>query len=971
MTDAAGTMGLVTRAALVDPTGTPMVGRSRELGELRERFAACADGDPQVVVIGGEAGIGKSRLVAELLRDLPGPSRVAVGHCLELGPDGPPFAPFAAVLRGLAADLGADRLAELAGPGRAELAGLAPELGPAVLDDPVGRGRLFEAMATLLERCAADSPLVLVVEDLHWSDSSTRDLLRFLTRTIGEARVLFVLTYRRDELHRSHPLLPWLIEVDRLPTAHRIVLERLTDPEVDALVRQIAGDVPDRAALRIRQRSQGIPFFVEELATCADRDATIPETLRDLMLTRVERLSPRTRDVLRVASAASSRVDHPVLLAVMDSDEAALDDALREAVTGQVLVVDPGREAYSFRHALMREAVHDDLLPGEHARLHARYAQALEKSARPEQAGEIAHHWMSAHEADRAFEWSLRAAEHSRGIYAWREQMTHLERALDLWDQVSAPAERAGFDRWELLRRTSRAAANLGLPDRAIALLDAALAEVDPAQSPQVVAHLLLKRAGQCEGAQRDPMADLDRALALAAEGSRDRAAALGARAAVLMIEADLVGARAMAEQAFAAARACADEGMVGAVHNTLGCVLIQLGDFAAGSAHLDAARDLAERTGNPMELFRYYGNYSDVLIGAGRFSEAISVARAGRRSAAERGLARTQGAFMAGNEVEASVLAGEWGAALATADDALRMDPPQVTRGHLYVLRGIVQVRRGELGPAADGIDRAGELLTRAARQPQHVLPLALARAELAWAEGDQEQALAVLRGAAEPFGGTVPPSAGWPFAWAWGRMLLEAGVPDEPGRAQIVTHLEAAAPHPGRLALAAAQADALAGTADPDWAGAVRAVAAAEGLRHELADARLRWVEQLVADGDRDQARAQFALAWQVIEELSDRALVPLASRIAARGRIPLPRAQEVAGEPAGRVMLTPREREVLRLVAAGRSNGQIADELYISVKTASVHVSNILAKLGVPSRTAAAAWAHEHLAEEAPGA
>jgi DNA-binding CsgD family transcriptional regulator len=404
-------------------------------------------------------------------------------------------------------------------------------------------------------------------------------------------------------------------------------------------------------------------------------------------------------------------------------------------------------------------------------------------------------------------------------------------------------------------------------------------------------------------------------------------------------------------------------------VHNTLGCVLIQLGEYAEGSAHLDAARALAERTGNPVELFRYYGNYSDVLIGGGRFTEAISIARAGRRSAAEHGLARTHGAFLAGNEVEAGVLAGEWDSALATADDALRMDPPQVTRGHLYVLRGILQVRRGELAPAADAIDRAGELLTRAARQPQHVLPLGLARAELAWAEGEHEGALAVLRRASAPFGGTVPPAAGWPFAWAWGRMLLEARAHDDPGRAQIVAHLAVIAAHGGWVALARAQAQALAGEAEPDWAGAVRAVAAGEGLRHELADARLRWVEQLLAVGDREQARAQFALAWQAIEELSDQALVPAASRIAARARIPLPRsAQELRSGP---VALTPREREVLMLVAAGRSNGQIADELYISVKTASVHVSNILAKLGVPSRTAAAAWAHEHMSGELPEA
>jgi DNA-binding NarL/FixJ family response regulator len=396
--------------------------------------------------------------------------------------------------------------------------------------------------------------------------------------------------------------------------------------------------------------------------------------------------------------------------------------------------------------------------------------------------------------------------------------------------------------------------------------------------------------------------------------------------------------------------------------------VLIQQGDFEAGSVHLDRAREQAELATNPLHLFRYYGNYSDVLIGAGRFAEATAVARAGRRVAAEHGLARTHGAFLAGNEVEAGVLAGEWDAALATAEEALRMDPPQLTRGHLHVLRGILLVGRGHLTTAEEAVDRAGELLTRAARQPQRMLPLALARAELAWAQGASANALAGLARAAEPFGGTVPPAAGWPFAWSWGRMLIDADAGDHPGRIRIVEHLAEAAPHPGWLAMAAAQAQALAGVATPDWAAAVLAAAACEGLRHELADARLRWASQLLADGHRDRAREQFDAAWQVIEELADQALVPSASRIAARARFPVPRNRVAPAEPRSTAPLTPRELEVLHLVAQGRSNGQIADELFISVKTASVHVSNILAKLGVPSRTAAAAWAHEHLDDAA---
>jgi DNA-binding CsgD family transcriptional regulator/tetratricopeptide (TPR) repeat protein len=939
-----------------------MVGRSQELMELRERFAMAEGGEPQVVVVGGEAGIGKSRLIAEFADTLPTEAELAVGHCLELGPDGPPFAPFSTLLRSLVADLGVQALAELAGPGSADLAGLLPELGPAP-HDPMGRGRLFEAMATVIERAAEREPLVLVVEDMHWSDSSSRDLLRFLLRTVGEARVLFLLTYRRDEMHRSHPLLPWLAEVDRLPNAHRITVERLSDPEVDELVQQLAGDVPRRAAARIRERSQGIPFFVEELAECCDRDLTvIPETLRDLMLARLDGMTPQTRELLRIASAAGTLVDHTVLLAVVDSDEASLDTALREAVGRQVLVVDRAREAYAFRHALMREAVHADLLPGEHARLHARYAEALEKFARPEQAGEIAHHWGSAHEADKAFEWSLRAADHSRSIYAWTEQLAHLERALDLWDQVSAPEERAGFDRTELLARTSRAAANVGLPDRSIALLDAALAELGPDADASRVAHLRVRRAVQCDSAQIDPFADLHEAAGLAAPGSADLAAALTAEASLLMLEARLDRALAVAERALATAEQCGQARQLSGAHNTLGCVLMQLGRSDEGQVHMDSARDIAMSQDAAPELFRYYGNYSDMLIGGGRYDEAIALAREGRQVAARRGLSRTTGAFLAGNEAEAGVLAGRWDESLATIDEALRLDPPGSTRGHLNTLRAILQVRRGDVSGAADSVDRAAEHLTRAVRQPQYMLPLALARGEIAAADDDLDAALALMLQAAREAGPFVPPASGWSFAWAWGRLLAEAGQPAPPELAAIVAHLADVTGHPGWIALTTAQARALGGE-EPDWADAVAALEAGVGLRHELADARLRLAETLAEADEHERARAEVLAAWAAIEELGARSLGPRAARAAAAAHVTLPRRSGGPGSSRADTLLTPREREVLTLVAAGRSNRAIADELFISVKTASVHVSNILAKLGVSSRTEAAAWAHAH--------
>ena len=457
------------------------------------------------------------------------------------------------------------------------------------------------------------------------------------------------------------------------------------------------------------------------------------------------------------------------------------------------------------------------------------------------------------------------------------------------------------------------------------------------------------------------------------------------ARASFLMIDGQMERARQTAELALVAAEERGDIKQLSNTHNTLGCVLFQLGSSEQGQHHLDLAHDFAVTAGSGHELFRYYGNYSDLLIGAGRFREAADMARGGRRAAAEQGLSRTQGAFMAGNEVEAEVLAGHWDDALATIEEALRLEPPPVSRGHLRTLQAMILVRRGEVSEAADVADLAAEHLTSARHQPQHMLPLATVRAELAVADGDHDTALQGMLEASRSAGAVVPTSAGWPFVWAWARMLLDAQAPEPPELSAMVEHLCAVSPHPGWRTLTSAQSTALAESAQvqpdgdsadrpgPDpvrtsWEAAVRALVEGEGLAHELADARIRLARELLAAGRREDAATELGRAWSTINELDDQSLVAPASRAAAAGRIPIPRAERPS-TAEGAAPLTPREREVLALVAAGRSNRMIAEELFISVKTASVHVSNILAKLEVGSRTEAAAWAHAHLATSSP--
>ena len=341
--------------------------------------------------------------------------------------------------------------------------------------------------------------------------------------------------------------------------------------------------------------------------------------------------------------------------------------------------------------------------------------------------------------------------------------------------------QRAGFDRVELLTRTSSAAARAGLPDRAIGLLDAALAEVDPAPKPERVAHLLVKRAMQCEGVGIDPMADLDRALALAGPGSRDRAAALAARAAVLMVEGQMPAGPADGRAGPSWPPRSAGTSSSSATPTTRSDASCSSSAAARRASTTSTSRTASRSTaGSGPELFRYYGNYSDVLIGAGRFREASEMAREGRRAAAEQGLSRTQGAFLAGNEAEAEVLAGHWDDALATIDEALRLEPPPVTpRPPAHAPGDASSSAAATSSAAADAADRAAEHLTAARRQPQHMLPLAVVRAELAVADGDHDDGAADDAASARPRpqAPLVPTSAGWPFAWAWARLLLDAG--------------------------------------------------------------------------------------------------------------------------------------------------------------------------------------------------
>src|SRR4051794_18936945 len=262
-----------------------LVGREADLAALRDALKRTRSAEPSTMLVGGEAGVGKTRLVEEFCRSLAGePVRLLTGQCLELGEEGLPFAPFAGAVR---------ELLRAEGPGifdgrEREFARLLPELGPPPEPGDARRGLLFESVGALLARLSAEQPLVLVIEDLHWADRSTRDLIGFLVRSAHIPQLLLIATYRTDELHRGHPLRPFLAELDRVRGVQRLEVSRLDRDGTAEMLTALLGAEPEpRTVETIAERTQGNPFFIEQFAAASDPGCgDIPDSLRDLLLTR-------------------------------------------------------------------------------------------------------------------------------------------------------------------------------------------------------------------------------------------------------------------------------------------------------------------------------------------------------------------------------------------------------------------------------------------------------------------------------------------------------------------------------------------------------------------------------------------------------------------------------------------------------------------------------------------------------------
>jgi DNA-binding CsgD family transcriptional regulator/tetratricopeptide (TPR) repeat protein len=981
------------------------IGRREELASLATLLGQAAERVPAFALIGGEAGVGKTRLVRELTGSAAGLGfLVLTGQCVELGAEGLPLAPLVDALRTLNRVMAPDDLAAVLGPAGASLARLLPELTPGAEAPGAGaaggdlhKSQLLEMVLGLLDRLSTRQPVVFGIEDLHWADQSTLDLIAFLVRSLRDSRVLVLATYRSDELHRRHPLRPLLASWERMRSAGHLELQRFDRDEVTAQLAAILDREPAPDAVdAIFDRSGGNAYLVEELARAtvdSGDPADLSPTLRDVLLSRVDALSPDTQRLLRTAAVAGRTVPDRLLAAVAGIGETEFFAGLREAVENHLLEVDPRGPGYAFRHALTRDAVYEDMLPGERVQLHAAYGAALARE--PGLAGDeaalpaaLAYHWYAALDLPRALPAAIDAASSALASYAPAEALRHLERAQEIWPRVDDAPQRTGLDQIELSARAAEAAYRSGALGRSQSLLAGALAQLPEGKDP-VRRALLLERYSMTQrdgGHTVDAVVSLEQALGLlpAGETSQAHVTMLATLSGVLMRAGDMERAAEVARRAVTAAQTAGATGAQAEAEITLGSTRSYLGPAEAGLEPLRSGIQLALDADLPATALRGYVNLSDVLELLGRHVEAAQTARDGLELALQTGLARTFGSYLIGNQAEPLLRLGEWAEVDRLVSEALTELPEGVFGATLEELQTELAALRGQYDDAARRL-RDARRLVGGTTDVQFTQPLQFSEAMIALGQGDLAAARQVI---AAGLAGTPLSWAAryaWPLVWLGLRIEADQATRYRDRRepvpavvtdrvadlAGLVGQLSTPAPPArGYRALAAAeQARAEGSGQDAAWAAAVAEWRAA-AEPYPLAYALLRQAETAIASGDRDLAAAAVNEARELAGRIGAEPIATEAEALIRRGRLdPGPAADpeaDEAAEPTGadelaRFGLTEREREVLPLLAAGQSNPEIARALFISAKTASVHVSNILAKLGVSGRVEAAAVAH----------
>jgi DNA-binding NarL/FixJ family response regulator len=965
---------------------TSMVGRAADLDQLRTLIGLGNSApNSQVVLLAGDAGVGKTRLLTELGQQAGGAGwRVVKGHCLDFGDSAPPYLPFSEVFSSIASDYPAlaasvirafPALASLV-PARSGLdggTGAPPRMEPS---------DLFEAVHAGLTQIAGSAPLLVVVEDLHWADHSTREMLSFLFARRFAAPVAVIGSYRSDDLHRRHPLRAAVGEWARLPGVARLQLQPLTDTDVRHLVRSLhPASISETKLSGIVARAEGNAFFVEELVAAADMaGSSLPTDLVDLLLVRVDRLDEDVRLVVRTASVAGRKVSHQLLARVVDLDDVSLDRSLRAAVEANVLVpVAP--DAYAFRHALLAEAIYDDLLPGERVRLHAAYTRVLAAGEAEGTAAELAGHARAGHDTAIALRASIQAGDEAMALAGPAEAAHQYEHALEILADRHAVALDPPVDSVALALRAGDASVAAGNVYRAIALFEDQLRQLPPDASDIDRASLLLALAGAALQAETS----ID-ALQATAEAVRlipaEPASALRARA--VNMHARTNADRRRDDDAAQWARLAVELGrqlhlpeVVADATTTIARIDERAGAPELSRQALEEAVTHATEAGDAAAELRALAVLAGIHYAVGHLPEAAKVSY----EAVERAVCH--GRPWAPYSLDARVLGGivaydrgDWDEALRIAD-VHGESPPGLAEALLGSVGMAVAAGRGQ----AQAVKIFPQIRAWWTREGQIAILSAGAAIDLYGDAGQLDEAIAVY----DDVLACIAELWDMPHFQAQIRFagLLLGQLSAAAGRSASseLTALAARGDDLAETAWAAAQHNRQLGRPEGIESAAWLARVSAEQLRlhwltgvdapdedaliaawrlsvevfeqfghpFETARSQARLAAVLRAAGQSEEADTTLALARETATQLG---AVPLLAELRAIVPGAVARRPEL---PHGQEALTGREEEVLALLATGRSNRAIGEQLYISA-----HVSNLMAKLGAHGRTEAVAIA-----------
>lgn len=983
------------------PISSPvLIGRQAEVASLHALIDLARQGQGQVVLLSGEAGIGKSRLAAEVKTQAQG-FLVLHGNCFPTDRSSP-YAPLLDLLGASPTGYLEPLARELAllHPGLAPVSSSEPPLRP--LDPEQEKRRLFVALTQFFTGLATKEPVLFMVEDLHWSDETSLEFLHALARRCAHHPLLLVLTYRNDEVHPG--LRNWLTQLDREHLAHEFVLTPLARSEVDAMLRAIFDlqrPMPAATLDAIYDLTEGNPFFIEEVLKSLIiaggivsahemwegqpwNELPLPRSIQGAVQQRLDRLSEAAREVVILAAVAGRRFDFALLQRITQSDEPELLRLMKELIAAQ-LVVEESEEQFAFRHALTREAIYRQLLLRERKVLHRTIAETIEQLFAPApeaHLAELAYHFYEAGEWEKALSYAQCAGERAQSLYAPRVAIEQFTRALKATHHVTA-APLA-----QLYRLRGQAYETLGEFEHARADYERAIHAAHEAGEGKIEWQAVMDLGFLWAGREYDRAGAFFREavrLAQQLEEPALHAHSLNRLGNWLVNIGQAQEGLDAHHQALDVFQRQHDQAGMAETCDLLGMALAWTGDFVKG-------RQLHERA---IALFRLLGDKKGLISMLPNASIGISPATAEtvfvvvrspdecERDAAEAVRLAREIDWPAGEayaELTAGlVLAsfGQFGRGLAHARKGLQIAmeiehqqwivAAHSNLGQIYVLmlEPTLALRHLATGlPLAEKLGSAWWLDSLSAYQALAYL-----------LEGQHKRAEATLTAVMPRDQEPATLSARRPV-WAWGELALAQGKPQV--ALQIAERLIASAP--GELhtqpipRLLKLKGEALVALKRPSEA--VEALEEAKRGALERREAPLLWqihgslgrVYRLLKPGTLwvQAANNALAAARRGIEELAQTIDdAELREHFRQRALATLPKEKPISPRRAAAEKyggLTERERSIATLIAQGKSNREIADQLVVSERTVESHVANILFKLGFASRTQVAAWVIE---------